>query len=85
MPFFFPAMQRDDSGVPVPEHPGDRLVGAKARETIRVMQVKPSTFSRHARSMPESGDFSAATSVTTGAPAGALGFLFSFIQEREDL
>jgi hypothetical protein len=77
-------MQRDDSGIPIPEHPGDGLVRAKAREAIRVMQVKSSPSSRHARSMPESRHPSTTTTAATGALAKALAPASSPTQEREE-
>jgi hypothetical protein len=77
-------MQRDDPGIPVPEHPDDGLVRAKARKAIRVMQVKSPWPSGHPRSMPESGDPSEATIATTGAPAEAPDSPSSPIQKREE-
>ena len=84
MPPLFPPVQRDDPGIPVPEHPGDGLVRAEAREAIRVMQLKSSPSSRHARSMPESRDPTTTTITATGALAEALAPLFSPTQEREE-
>ena len=84
MPPPFPSMQRDNPGVPVPEHPGDGLLRVEAWKAICVMQAKSAPSSRHTRSMPESRGPSAIRPTATGAAATALRTPFPPTQEREE-